>query len=63
MLKENSQYIHEKTGNTYTVLMLANQHSEDWPTEVIYQSKYGRVWARPLKEFLNRFKPLEQVKP
>ena len=63
MLKENSQYIHEKTGNTYTVLMLANQHAENWPTEVVYQSKDGRVWARPLTEFVSKFKPLEQVKP
>lgn len=63
MLKENSQYIHEKTGNTYTVLMLANQHAEERPTQVVYQSKDGRVWARPLTEFVNKFKLLEQVKP
>ena len=62
MLKENSQYIHKKTGNSYTVLIVANQHAQEWETTVVYKSKDGKVWARPLTEFVSKFKPLEQVK-
>ncbi len=50
-------YKHNKTGNLYIVITIANQcDSEKFPKMMVYQSlNDGHVYARPHKDFLNAF--------
>lgn len=54
-----SWWVHEKTGNRYTVLHLANSHAnkEGYPVLVVYIDDVMRIWARPVEEFLEKFNP------
>lgn len=48
-------------GNEYEVMYIANEHSErpdDFPMTVVYRGKDGRIWSRPLNEWLDRFTPI-----
>ncbi len=41
-------------GNEYTVLLMANEYSENqdkYPTTVVYQGKNKRIWSRPLSDW------------
>lgn len=48
-------YINIKSGNPYLVLEIANTNSE-WPQIVVYVDANRKVWARPMTEFLDKFK-------
>lgn len=41
------------SGRDYTVLLIANQHSENpkYPPTVVYEGDNGRVWSRPLSDW------------
>lgn len=41
-------------GNTYTVLIITNEHSENqdrYPTTVVYRDYDGRTWSKPLSDW------------
>lgn len=43
-----------RNGNRYTVVVLANTHTEDpdrYPVTVVYRGENGRMWARPLSDW------------
>ena len=49
-----------RNGNAYTVLMLANEHTdrpEKYPVTVVYQGDNGRVWSRPLSDWRRSMTP------
>lgn len=51
--KINSEWTH-RNGNSYRVLMIANEGSEkeDYPVTVIYQGlQNGKIWSRPLSDW------------
>lgn len=54
------KYVHIRTNNTYRVLMLANEFAEERITQVVYQGEDGKIWARPLTEFLDKFTKIEE---
>lgn len=54
-------YIHIKTGNPYLVLEIANTDSE-WPQIVVYVDVNRKVWARPIIEFVDKFKKGKEFK-
>ena len=41
-------------GITYTVILLANEHSqnESYPITVVYKGDNGKIWCKPLGNFL-----------
>lgn len=50
-------YKHNKTGNIYELLNIANECNTDkFPKMAIYYSKVdGKVYARPFEDFLSAF--------
>lgn len=54
---QGKDYIHTKSGTIYRVLMIANENSDKWETQVIYteSDSHKNIWARPLTEFLEKF--------
>lgn len=50
-------YIHITSNEVYTVLEIANTDSVKWPTTVVYVDNKRRTWARPISEFIVKFKP------
>lgn len=41
-------------GNTYAVILIANDHSENqdrYPTTVVYRGYNGKTWSRPLSDW------------
>ena len=55
--KIRSQWKHIKTGNTYTIIQVANttikEHDPDFPITVVYINDKGDVFARPIDRFLS----------
>ncbi len=50
-------------GNVYTVLMIANEFTENpdkYPVTVVYQGANGRVWCRPLSDWHRSMTPMPQ---
>lgn len=50
-------YKHNKTGNLYSVIAVANKcDNEKFPKMMVYQSlNDGQIYARPHKDFFNAF--------
>lgn len=48
-------------GNVYTVIAIANEHSErpEYPPTVVYQGNNGLVWAKPLTNFQRKMKRIK----
>ena len=47
------------SGRCYTIIILANEHSTDldkFPVYPVYQGSNGRVWTRPVKDFMEKMK-------
>lgn len=57
--KPKTQWKH-RNGNVYTVLMIANEHSErpQYAPTVVYQGPNGNVWARPASDWHRSMTPL-----
>ncbi len=55
----NKEYIHIKNGDIYTVILLANENSDKWETQVIYKDCKNNIWARPISEFIEKFKEID----
>lgn len=55
----NKEYIHIKNGDIYTVILLANENSDKWKTQVIYKDSKNNIWARPISEFIEKFKEID----
>lgn len=48
-----SAWLH-KSGNFYTVVMIANgasERSDEYPVTVVYRDYQGRIWSRPLSRW------------
>lgn len=51
-------YIHEKSGVKYELLYVANEGLDDskWVETAVYRSeKDGKIYARPMHEFKDKF--------
>lgn len=48
-----SRWTHH-SGRTYTVIMITNRWStkSEYPITIVYEGTNGRVWSKPLKNFL-----------
>lgn len=53
---------HIKTGDVYEVLHITNLHAEKdgWDITVVYRGSDGKVWSRPIIEFTNKFRRVEE---
>lgn len=52
-----------RNGNTYVVLLLANEHSTKYPVTVVYQGTNGNVLSRPLDTWHDSMTEVQQLKP
>lgn len=51
-------------GREYTVIGMSNIDSyqpDKWPVTVIYVSSYGKVYNRPLREWVDKFTEIDKV--
>ena len=57
------KYVHKKTGNKYTVLIVSNDTTtrDGFPEMVTYMSEGGLVYSRPMSEFVEKFEPVKKV--
>lgn len=49
-------------GNTYTVILIANEYSENqdrYPTTVVYRDYDGRTWSKPLSDWYRSMTKME----
>lgn len=56
MPKVQGRYRHPN-GAEYVVIAIANEHSDredEYPPAVVYQGDNGRVWTKPLKDFIRK---------
>jgi hypothetical protein len=53
------RYRHKKSGHTYSVQNVVLRESDLVPLVIYRREHYEVHFARPLKEFMTRFKPLE----
>lgn len=53
--KEGEVYQHIN-GNVYVVIAIANENSKraEYPPSVVYQSKNGLCWVKPLENFMHK---------
>ena len=62
-LPSETRWRHRKRGSVYTQVGVASVQSTvpiGEPDDLlIYRGEDGRLWARPLREFLERFDPVE----
>lgn len=49
-------YRHIKSGGIYCVTDIANAQTEKWQTMVVYVADDRKVYARPIQEFVQKFK-------
>lgn len=58
------RYRHHK-GQEYTVLGISGHYADrvDCPPRVIYQGDNGRIWDKPLAEFLDKLTPISPTGP
>lgn len=64
MPRVTARYKHEN-GNEYTVIAISNEHSEreEYQPRVVYQGDNGRVWDKPLIEFMSKMKLIANPSP
>ncbi len=53
----NKQYVHNETGDVYTLLFYTNVEADrgEWEPQAVYVGTDGRVWSRPARTFHARF--------
>jgi len=61
-IEKFSKWTHNGNGKKYTVIEVANEHSEnpDYPLHVIYEGENGKIWAKSIGNFLARMKPYKE---
>ena len=57
-----TDWVHHRKQTVYEVLALTNLYGSDndtkFPPTVVYQDSEGKIWSRPVKDFLVKFSPL-----
>lgn len=58
----NRDWIHKRTRNKYYLLYIANSHATDprFVETAVYEDMQGRVWSRPMVEFLDKFETAKE---
>ena len=62
--EEGSEWLHTKTGNTYTVMCVANLAADKggWFATVVYKgSTSDNIWSRPLSEWYDRYEEYVEI--
>lgn len=57
-IKPTQQWVHHRKGTKYLIIAVANTSGSDpekFPPIVVYGDSLGRIWARPVKEFREKF--------
>nr|DAO72979.1 MAG TPA: Protein of unknown function (DUF1653) [Caudoviricetes sp.] len=54
----NHQYRHHK-GGIYTLLHIA-QSENDYSDQAVYRGADGKIWVRPMREFLEKFSEVKE---
>ncbi|MGI4991007.1 hypothetical protein ACRXCV_00115 (plasmid) [Halobacteriovorax sp. GFR7] len=64
-IKEKMNYTKKSNGEVYLVLYVANKDAtrEGWHPTVVYMGKDGRVWAKPVEYFEERFTLVGEERP
>lgn len=60
-IKKGFDYENIETGRRVTVKEVANLFEYDfdqWPIVIVFKDEVGAVWARPLKEFREKYREI-----
>ena len=58
MISKGQKWQHKQNKATYTIIEIANDRAADvdkFPSILIYKDSDNGVWARPRKDFLEKF--------
>lgn len=64
-IKEKMNYTKNSNGDVYLVLYVANKDAtkSGWHPTVVYMGKDGKVWAKPIEYFEERFTIVGEERP